>query len=131
MGSSCCSWLSLSVWYSFSNFFSFLVGTWKQRVKVHDRATESETIKQLPLIMREGPDKTRFQRRRTHSTCDRAASRPRPQRKEHWHVCVYASHSFTLCGCFVQNASLEISRSHLLLTTLSSHTVRTQQHFLK
>lgn len=29
MGSSCCSWLSLSVWYSFSNFFSFLVGTWK------------------------------------------------------------------------------------------------------
>lgn len=36
MGSSCCSWLSLSVWYSFSNFFSFLVGTWKQKVTVND-----------------------------------------------------------------------------------------------
>lgn len=34
MGSSCCSWLSLSVWYSFSNFFSFLVGTWKHQ-KTH------------------------------------------------------------------------------------------------
>lgn len=29
MGSSCCSWLSLRVWYSFSNFFSFLVATWR------------------------------------------------------------------------------------------------------
>lgn len=27
MGSSCCSWLSRIVWYSFSYFFSFLVGT--------------------------------------------------------------------------------------------------------
>lgn len=29
MGSSCCSWLSRMVWYSFSYFFSFLVGTFK------------------------------------------------------------------------------------------------------
>lgn len=27
IGSSCCSWLSRKAWYSFSNFFSFLVGT--------------------------------------------------------------------------------------------------------
>lgn len=48
IGSSCCSWLSRMVWYSFSYFFSFLVGTCRQQGKACDTGRSfKNTVKPL------------------------------------------------------------------------------------